>query len=165
MQTLLYRLSVPSFFVGFRKQTKRRRFAKQGQRATLYAVTSNAVVHNDQRASKKRLMKPRILILHATGTNRDREAALACELAGGAPEIVHVNRLAAGERRLADDQMLVLPGGFSYGDDLGAGKLWAAMPASPGRPDAGLCRVRPAGARHLQWLSGVGQGGTAAGER
>lgn len=71
------------------------------------------------------MMKPRILILHATGTNRDREAAWACELAGGAPEIVHINRLIAGERRLPDYQMLVLPGGFSYGDDLGAGKLWA----------------------------------------
>lgn len=70
-------------------------------------------------------MKPRILILHATGTNRDREAAWACELAGGSPEIVHINRLIAGERRLSDYHMLVLPGGFSYGDDLGAGKLWA----------------------------------------
>jgi len=34
--------------------------------------------------------KPRALILHATGTNRDREAAWACALAGAAPEIVHV---------------------------------------------------------------------------
>ena len=60
-------------------------------------------------------MKPRIYILHATGSNRDREAAFACELAGGAPEIVHVNQVAAGERHLLDAQMLVLPGGFSYG--------------------------------------------------
>jgi phosphoribosylformylglycinamidine synthase subunit PurQ / glutaminase len=68
---------------------------------------------------------PPVLILHATGTNRDREAAWAVELAGGAPEIVHVNQLVAGERHLADYKMLVLPGGFSYGDDLGAGRLWA----------------------------------------
>lgn len=95
-------------------------------------------------------MKPRILILHATGTNRDREAALAFELAGGAPEIIHVNQLAGGERRLADFQMLVLPGGFSYGDDLGAGKLWAVMLrhqlgdqiqafVAAGRPVLGIC--------------------------
>jgi phosphoribosylformylglycinamidine synthase len=71
------------------------------------------------------MMKPQILILHVTGTNRDREAAWACEMAGGAPEIVHINQLIAGERRLADYWMLVLPGGFSYGDDLGAGKVWA----------------------------------------
>ena len=66
-------------------------------------------------------MKPKILILHASGTNRDGEAARACELAGGAPEIVHSNRLRAGERRFTDYDILVLPGGFSYGDALGAG--------------------------------------------
>lgn len=66
-------------------------------------------------------MKPSILILHASGTNRDGEAARACELAGGAPEIVHINQLRRGERRFSDYQMLLLPGGFSYGDALGAG--------------------------------------------
>jgi phosphoribosylformylglycinamidine synthase len=70
--------------------------------------------------------RPKVLILHATGTNRDREAAQACELAGGSPEIVHVNQLRDGVRRLSDYQMLILPGGFSYGDDLGAGRLWAS---------------------------------------
>jgi len=70
-------------------------------------------------------MKPKILILHASGTNRDREVAWACEMAGGLAEVVHINPLIAGERQLSDYQMLILPGGFSYGDDLGAGKLWA----------------------------------------
>jgi phosphoribosylformylglycinamidine synthase I len=70
--------------------------------------------------------KPRVLIMHATGTNRDREAAQACELAGGSAEIVHVNQLRDGSRHLVDYQMLLLPGGFSYGDDLGAGRLWAS---------------------------------------
>lgn len=94
--------------------------------------------------------KPPILVLHATGTNRDREAAWACDLAGGAAEIVHVNQLFAGERRLADYRMLVLPGGFSYGDDLGAGKLWAVALRyrlgddltafiATGRPVLGIC--------------------------
>jgi len=40
---------------------------------------------------------------------------------------VHVNRLLRGDVRLDDYAMLVIPGGFSFGDDLGAGKLWAAM--------------------------------------
>jgi phosphoribosylformylglycinamidine synthase I len=71
------------------------------------------------------MIKPRALILHATGTNRDREALQACELAGAEGEIVHVNQVRDRSRRLSDYQMLVLPGGFSYGDDLGAGKLWA----------------------------------------
>lgn len=70
-------------------------------------------------------MKPKILILHASGTNRDREVAWACEMAGGLAEIVHINQLIAGERQLREYHMLILPGGFSYGDDLGAGKLWA----------------------------------------
>ncbi|MFO7632487.1 MAG: phosphoribosylformylglycinamidine synthase I [Caldilinea sp.] len=66
-------------------------------------------------------MKASILILHASGANRDSEAARACEMAGAAPEIVHINQLRSGERSFADYQMLLLPGGFSYGDALGAG--------------------------------------------
>ena len=68
---------------------------------------------------------PKIMIIAATGSNRDRDVAWACELAGGVPEIVPMNGLIAGAKKLADYQMLVLPGGFSNGDDLGAGKLWA----------------------------------------
>ncbi|MHB1295642.1 MAG: phosphoribosylformylglycinamidine synthase I [Anaerolineae bacterium] len=71
------------------------------------------------------MQTPHILIMHAPGTNRDREAAFACTLAGGAPEIVHINQLVAGQAVLEDYQMLVVPGGFSYGDDLGAGRLLA----------------------------------------
>ncbi|MBE2197338.1 MAG: phosphoribosylformylglycinamidine synthase subunit PurL [Anaerolinea sp.] len=93
---------------------------------------------------------PRVLILHANGTNRDHDAALAVELAGGAPEVVHINQLLAGERRLRDYGMLIVPGGFSYGDDLGAGALWAvdlqyrlnaeiAAFAKDGRPILGIC--------------------------
>jgi phosphoribosylformylglycinamidine synthase len=78
-----------------------------------------------KRVAKPHTRKPRALILHANGTNRDRDASLALELAGAEAEIVHVNQLKAGERRLLDYQMLIIPGGFSYGDDLGAGQLWA----------------------------------------
>jgi phosphoribosylformylglycinamidine synthase len=71
------------------------------------------------------MTKPSALILHATGTNRDHEAAQAIELAGGLPEIVHLNQMRRGERRWGDFQMLVIPGGFSYADALGAGRLLA----------------------------------------
>lgn len=67
------------------------------------------------------MTKPSILILHASGTNRDDEAARACELAGGKPEIVHMNQLRQGQRKFQAYDMLLLPGGFSYGDALGAG--------------------------------------------
>lgn len=95
-------------------------------------------------------MSPQVLILHAPGTNRDREAAWACSMAGATPEIVRVEQLVTGERRLDDYRMLVLPGGFSYGDDLGAGKVWASrllatlqQPlldfVASGRPVLGIC--------------------------
>ena len=64
---------------------------------------------------------PPILILHAPGTNRDSEAALAVELAGGDPRIVYMNELSRGAARLSDYAAVLLPGGFSYGDALGAG--------------------------------------------
>ncbi|MEP7286041.1 MAG: phosphoribosylformylglycinamidine synthase subunit PurL [Chloroflexota bacterium] len=107
-------------------------------------------VRTDHTILPKNTSKPRVLILHATGSNRDRDAAAACELAGGVPEIVHINQLLSGERHLMDYQMLVLPGGFSYGDDLGAGKLWALnlqhrlgemlQPfVEAGRPTLGIC--------------------------
>ena len=70
--------------------------------------------------------QPRVLILQATGTNRDSDAAHAVEQAGGQPVILHVNELKENPTRLRDFQMFVLPGGFSYGDALGAGRLWAA---------------------------------------
>ncbi len=65
------------------------------------------------------------LILHANGTNRDHDVAKALTLAGAAPEIVHLNALRERKNAFADYQMLVVPGGFSYGDSLGAGNLIA----------------------------------------
>ncbi|HLF24930.1 MAG TPA: phosphoribosylformylglycinamidine synthase I [Anaerolineae bacterium] len=71
------------------------------------------------------MTRPHVLILHANGANRDLEAAQAFELAGAEAEIVHINQLRASERRWVDYQILALPGGFSYADALGAGRLMA----------------------------------------
>jgi phosphoribosylformylglycinamidine synthase len=120
---------------------------RDGRRTTADSSQRSAVV---RRACGSGVRLPRVLVLHATGTNRDREAALACELAGADPEVVHVNQLLNGERRLLDYHMLVIPGGFSYGDDLGAGTLWAldlyhrlgeklAQFVASGRPVLGIC--------------------------
>ena len=68
---------------------------------------------------------PISMILFATGTNRDQDVAQALELAGARAEVVPLNRLRRGERRWSDYQMLVLAGGFSYADALGAGRLLA----------------------------------------
>jgi len=70
-------------------------------------------------------MKPKALILQAHGTNRDLDVAEALSLAGAEPEGVPLNTLRAGKKQFADYQMLVLAGGFSYADALGAGKLLA----------------------------------------
>jgi phosphoribosylformylglycinamidine synthase I len=106
------------------------------------------------------------------GTNRDREAAAACELAGGEPEIVHVNQLREGTRRLTDFQMMVLPGGFSYGDDLGAGRLWSvdvgyllrdemATFVASGKPVLGICNGFQALVKS-SWLPGPPEEGVKA---
>ena len=70
-------------------------------------------------------MRPRALILLATGTNRDRDAARALELAGAVPEIVPLGQLRRAGFSWNAFQLLVIAGGFSYADALGAGKLLA----------------------------------------
>lgn len=70
-------------------------------------------------------MKPTALILQAHGSNRDLDVAEALSLAGAQPVFAPLNELRAGKQHFADFQMLVLPGGFSYADALGAGKLLA----------------------------------------
>jgi phosphoribosylformylglycinamidine synthase len=69
------------------------------------------------------MAQPRILILRAPGTNCDEEAAHAFALAGGVPERLHVNRVLEQRRRLDEFQVLCVPGGFSYGDDIAAGRI------------------------------------------
>jgi len=71
------------------------------------------------------MSKVRTLVIRAPGTNCDVETAFAFEQAGAAVTPVHVNRLIRGEEHLTDYQILVVPGGFTYGDDISAGKVLA----------------------------------------
>jgi phosphoribosylformylglycinamidine synthase len=68
---------------------------------------------------------PKALVILATGTNRDGDVAQALKLAGAQPEIVPMQRLRQSPAVWSDYQMLVIAGGFSYADALGAGKLLA----------------------------------------
>ena len=70
-------------------------------------------------------MKPKAIILFAPGTNRDSDVCQALELAGACTEVVPLSLLRDRLIRLADYQIMVIPGGFSYADALGAGKLLA----------------------------------------
>lgn len=69
--------------------------------------------------------KVKILILRTAGTNCDWETEKGFALAGAAPERVHISRLLDNSFSLSDYEILVIPGGFSYGDDLSAGKILA----------------------------------------
>jgi phosphoribosylformylglycinamidine synthase subunit PurQ / glutaminase len=66
-----------------------------------------------------------VLVLTGYGLNCDNETAYAFELAGATARRVHINALIAGDVRLADFQILVFGGGFSWGDDHGAGVIQA----------------------------------------
>jgi phosphoribosylformylglycinamidine synthase len=68
---------------------------------------------------------PRILILRAPGTNCDAETAFAFERAGGKTTLMHINQLLAQPIAAREYQVLCIPGGFSYGDDIAAGRILA----------------------------------------
>ncbi len=68
---------------------------------------------------------PRVLILRAPGTNCDEETAYAFHCAGATAERVHVNRLIENPALQDRYQVLCIPGGFSYGDDIAAGRILA----------------------------------------
>ncbi|HDI00739.1 MAG: phosphoribosylformylglycinamidine synthase I [Candidatus Latescibacterota bacterium] len=70
-------------------------------------------------------MRVRTLVLRAAGTNCDLETAYAFEKAGAEAELVHINELVRKEKDLAEYQVLAIPGGFTYGDDISAGRILA----------------------------------------
>ncbi len=70
-------------------------------------------------------MKPKVCILRTDGKNCDEELFFAFQKFGSNPEYVHVNELRSKDKRLASYQILALPGGFSYGDDIASGKVLA----------------------------------------
>jgi phosphoribosylformylglycinamidine synthase len=72
-------------------------------------------------------MQPRAIILRAAGTNCDGETAHAFALAGALTQTLHINRLLENPALLDEFQILAIPGGFSYGDDIAAGKILASQ--------------------------------------
>ena len=71
------------------------------------------------------MKKVKVIILRTAGTNCDKETAFAFQVAGAGCELVHVNELARREKELESYQILAIPGGFSYGDDIASGKILA----------------------------------------
>jgi phosphoribosylformylglycinamidine synthase len=71
------------------------------------------------------IARPRVLVLRAPGTNCDAETAYAFQLAGAVPQAIHINQLIGDPSLIERFQICCISGGFSYGDDIAAGKFLA----------------------------------------
>lgn len=70
-------------------------------------------------------LKKTAWVLTGDGINCEEETAEACRLAGFRTEIIHLSKLIRSPRNLTECSMLVIPGGFSFGDELGSGRVLA----------------------------------------
>ncbi len=68
---------------------------------------------------------PKALVLRTAGTNCDGETLHALKSCGAQADLLHISELARDKKKLSLYQILVIPGGFSYGDDVAAGKILA----------------------------------------
>ncbi len=71
------------------------------------------------------MVQVKAVVLRAAGINCDMETEYALESAGAQAERVHINKIIKDKSALDEYQILVFPGGFSYGDDVAAGKILA----------------------------------------
>ena len=71
--------------------------------------------------------QPHVIIIRAPGTNCDMETAFAFEQAGAKTETLHINRLLEKPDIFERFQILCIPGGFSFGDDIAAGRIFGNL--------------------------------------
>ena len=93
-------------------------------------TTNNSGKRTSRRAGKNDTSIPaktdeKAIIMSGYGINSEMETQEAFTRAGMGSDIVHINDLIAGREKLSDYRLLVFPGGFSYGDDTGAGNAYA----------------------------------------
>jgi phosphoribosylformylglycinamidine synthase len=74
---------------------------------------------------RKKMIVVKAIVLRAAGINCDMETEFALEMAGTQAQSIHINRIIENKKLLDEYQILVFPGGFSYGDDVAAGKILA----------------------------------------
>jgi len=90
---------------------------------------------------------PRALVIRTAGTNCDEELVRAFGLAGAEVDLVHLERLIADPAPIRKADLIGLPGGFSYGDDIASGRVFAAKarralyPALRSAVDRGACII------------------------
>ena len=96
------------------------------------------------------MSRPTALVLAAAGTNRDHDVAFALDLAGAEARITLLSELIERPALLDEGQMVVIAGGFSYADALGAGRMFALQLehrvgdalrgfVTAGKPVIGIC--------------------------
>lgn len=96
------------------------------------------------------MKQAKVAVLYAPGINCHEETAFAVSYAGGQGEVLPLSDIVAGGRKLADYAGLIVPGGFSYGDHLAAGRVLAVQLiarlaeelrtfVAAGRPVLGIC--------------------------
>jgi len=73
------------------------------------------------------LKEVRTIVLRVEGTNCDEETIIAFRKAGSLVDLVHINELIRREKSLENYQIFCVPGGFAYGDDIAAGKVFATL--------------------------------------
>lgn len=93
--------------------------------------------------------QPKALVVRTAGINCDVETVQALEMAGAKAELIHTNELTSGKVKIAGYDMLLFPGGFSYGDYVAGGKIWSLHMQkvqsdikkfiASGRPVMGIC--------------------------
>lgn len=94
--------------------------------------------------------KPKCLVLSGFGLNSEAELAHAFSLAGADAQIVHFSDISSGKARLSNYQIFAIPGGWSFADELGAGRVLASKLrgefrrqfeefAASGKPIIGIC--------------------------
>lgn len=70
------------------------------------------------------MIKPRAAVIYAPGINCHEETEFALELAGIDSDILNIHDLLDGEVKITNYQAMIIPGGFSWGDHLGAGRIF-----------------------------------------
>lgn len=95
------------------------------------------------------MKRPKVLILRTAGTNCELETASAFAMAEATPILAHIREVRSGKVKILDHDILVIPGGFSYGDDVAAGRILANEArlhlhdlrqfVRSGRPVIGIC--------------------------
>ena len=88
-------------------------------------------------------MRPTVTVLYFPGTNCQSETMRAFRMVGAEPRLLFIKSVLDGDARLDDADILCIPGGFSYGDHLGAGTVAGLLLKTRLREQLLACRTRP----------------------